>query len=65
MKHSWIMYVFLLILIGIMARNAAGTVAVMLGGAQAGGGIIGALQGPAGQQGGSVKFGSGTTVNLG
>lgn len=64
MKHSWIMYVFLLILIGVMARNAAGTVAVMLGGSQAGTGIIGALEGPQNSAGGSVSFNNGTKVSL-
>ena len=64
MKHSWVMYVFLLILIGVMARNAAGTVAVLLGGSQAGTGVISALEGPTTTQAGSVKFANGTAVTL-
>lgn len=64
-KHSWIMYVFLLILAVILLKNAAGSVALMLAGGSATGGLITALEGPAPKSSkGSFKFGK-TAVTLG
>lgn len=63
-KHTWIMYVFLIIFAGVLLRNAAGSVALMLAGGNAGEGLIKALQGPAGSNKGSFYFG-GTSVKLG
>lgn len=64
MKHSWAMYLFLIILAGIILRNAAGSVAFMLAGGQTGTNLIGALEGPAGNQKGTFSFG-GNKVTLG
>lgn len=64
MKHSWAMYLFLIILAGILLRNAAGSVAFMLAGGQAGTNLIGALEGPAVTNKGTFTFG-GNKVSLG
>lgn len=62
-KHSWIMYLFIIILAGVLLRNAAGSVALMLAGGTAGTGLIGALEGPATTSKGSFTFG-GNKVTL-
>jgi hypothetical protein len=64
MKHAWVMYIFILILVGIMARNAPGSVAVLLGGSQAASGFASALEGPSSSNSGSVAFSNGTKVNF-
>lgn len=64
MKGTWIWYVFLLILAGILVRNAAGSVALLLAGGNVSGGIIGALEGPASSPKGSFSFGN-TKIALG
>lgn len=63
MKHSWVMYVFLLLLAGVLLKNAAGTVGIMLAGSQAGGNIATALEGTPTSNKGSFSFGN-TKVNL-
>lgn len=62
-KHSWVMYVALIIIVGLLLRNAAGSVGLMLAGGQAGGQLIGALEGPASSKGGYFSFGN-TSFNL-
>lgn len=62
MKHGWVMYVFLLILAGVLARNASGTVGFLLGGSQAGSNVINALEGPNTSQTGTFQFGSGSSA---
>lgn len=64
MKHSWVMYVFLAIIAGIMLRNAAGTIGIMLATGTTGTGIIGALEGPSVAQKGTFSFG-GNQVKIG
>lgn len=63
-KHSWVMYMFLIILIGVVLANAAGSVALILAGGQAGGNFVTALRGPATSSKGSFSFG-GTNIKLG
>lgn len=63
-KHSWIMYVLLIILIGVLLKNAAGSVALLLAGGSTGEGLIKALEGPGTTSKGSFTFGS-TSVKLG
>ena len=64
MKHSWAMYLFLVILAGIILRNAAGATAFMLAGGQAGTNFVGALEGPSVASKGTFTFG-GNRVTLG
>ncbi len=65
MKHSWVMYLFLIILAGVLLRNAPGSVALMLAGGNTAGGVIGALEGPASaNQKGTFEFGT-NKVTLG
>lgn len=64
MKHSWIMYVILLMFAVVVLKNAAGSIGLILAGGQAGGNLATALEGPAGQSKGSFSFG-GTSVKLG
>lgn len=59
------MYLFLIILAGVMARNAPGAIGLLLGGGQAASGFVGALEGPASTQKGTFSFGGGTQVKLG
>lgn len=54
--HVW-MYLFLLILAGILLRNAAGTIGLMLAGGSAGSQFVGTLEGPAKSTHGSFRFG--------
>lgn len=58
------MYLFLLILVGIMARNAVGSVGIILGASQAASDFTTALQGPSSAQGGSVAFSNGSKVTF-
>lgn len=64
MKHGWVMYLFLLILIGIMLRNPAGSVGILLGGSQAASGFTTTLQGPNNATSGSVSFNNGSKVTF-
>jgi hypothetical protein len=63
-KHSWIMYLFVIILLGVLLKNAAGSVGLILAGGSAATGFVSALQGPATTSKGSFKFGS-TSFTLG
>jgi hypothetical protein len=63
-KHTWVMYAFLLILAGVLLRNAAGSVALLLAGGETGKGLVNALEGPSVSTKGTFRFG-GTTVSLG
>lgn len=64
MKHGWVMYLFLIILAGVLLRNAAGSTALILAGGSAGTGLVNALQGPSVSSKGNFAFG-GTSVQLG
>lgn len=63
MKHPWIMYLLLIIFAGVLLRNAAGSVALLLAGGNAGSGLVQALEGPATTNKGTFKFGT-TSVSL-
>lgn len=56
------MYLFLVLLVGIMLRNAPGAIGLMLAGGQTGSNLVGALQGPAGNQKGTFTFGGNKVV---
>lgn len=58
MKLSWVMYLFIIVLAGVLLKNAAGSVGLILAGGNAAEGFVGALQGPATTSKGSFKFGS-------
>lgn len=62
MKHGWVMYLFIVLLAGVMLRNAAGAVGLMLAGGQVGTNFVGALEGPAGNQKGTFTFGANKVV---
>jgi len=63
-KDIW-MYLFLLILAGILLRNAAGSVGLMLAGGNVASGFVTALEGPAtASTKGSFSFGT-NRVTLG
>ena len=63
MKHSWMMYLFLVLLAGILLRNAAGAIGLMLAGGTTGTNLVNALEGPAVTNRGSFTFG-GNKVTL-
>lgn len=65
-KHSWVMYVLLIILAGVLLKNAAGSVAILLAGGSEAKGLVNALEGAGAKNTskGSFAFG-GTKFSLG
>lgn len=65
-KHTWVMYVLLIILAGVLLKSAAGTVAILLAGGSEAKDIVNALEGSGSKatSKGSFSFGS-TRISLG
>lgn len=65
-KHSWVMYVLLIILAGVLLKNAPGSVALLLAGGTETRGLVNALEGSGAKANtkGSFSFG-GNKISLG
>lgn len=65
-KHSWVMYVLLIILAGVLLKNAAGSVAILLAGGSETKDLVNALEGSGSAKAskGSFSFG-GNKISLG
>lgn len=65
-KHSWIMYVLLIILAGVLLRSAAGSVAILLAGGSETKDLINALEGTGAKTTSKGRFSfGGTKISLG